>query len=241
MTANTMKIDVRILNFPWLRSDTNLALMSTVKSELKVEMTYNEQAQIPVEYDRNGNVEKPSKWTDSVFISFDDATTDVGFVPFGDYSWDDEAVATQTNASTTMADLMSAYCQAALLELYQQQYARSSDVINTTLPPGCEDATLAPESLYIAEEKEDIRVVATSPPAFLYGYENHQHIAYSFVGPGAQGAKEIYWDPEAGISYEEAQSSAVSTTSMTVSSTAFLRSILMNAFVLVSGICYLVI
>lgn len=208
VTANTMKIDVRIRNFPWLRDDTNLALTSTVKTEQKVEMTYNTAADVM--YDRNGNiVEQAAKWTQNAFISFDQARDNIGFIPFGDYTWDDHAEATHTNATitpgtgTTMGDLFTALCTSSLLEL-----ARSMDP-EATMPPECGNATLPPTAdanQYVWEEKSSIRVVGTSPPASLYyGVETHQHIAYSFVGESAQHAADIYWDPEAGIGYEEKQ------------------------------------
>ena len=60
---------------------------------------------------------------------------------------------------------------------------------------------------YGGEQSQDtIRVVATSP--VQSGNDTYQLIAYSFVGKAAHHATEIYWDPEAGISYSEGGSSS---------------------------------
>ena len=187
--ANTMKIDVLITDFPWMRTDTNLALMSTVKSKLKVHMEYNENAATAEQrsdqeqnLDKDGNVK--SKWTRDVQISFDDATKDIGFIPTGEYKWEDLA-----EASTG--------------------YFYSSNVtLESDSNPNCSTCVQVPETFEDERSLDTIRVVATSPPQ--NGNETFQVIAYSFVGEAAQNATEIYWDPEAGISYSAAWGSSFS-------------------------------
>ena len=80
LTANTMKIDVHIVGFPWARSDTFLALTSTVSSEMEVDVKHADEA----------NVLLPQ---DDVQIPFASAVDTIGFVPFGSYKWDGSAVA----------------------------------------------------------------------------------------------------------------------------------------------------
>ncbi|CAB9502080.1 expressed unknown protein [Seminavis robusta] len=213
VTANTMKIDVRILNFPWLANGTNLALMSSIKSELKVEVDFSEIAVTARSEELGGGDDKPGagapggldkkvnhhKWARNAHVSFENVTEDLGFIPFGDYKWDYEAEASTNNASD--AYWANFYC-----DQEPQVAVQRSMVVNDTM---CENLTLADADLYILEEVEDIVVVATYAPSM--GNETQQQIAYSFVGPKAQHADEIYWDPEAGIGYET-KSGAMSST-----------------------------
>lgn len=201
--ANTMKIDVLITDFPWMRTDTNLALMSTVKSKLKVHMEYNENAATAEQrsdqeqnLDKDGNVK--SKWTRDVQISFDDATKDVGFIPTGEYKWQDLAEASTGyfySSNVTLDPDFNPNC-------FNQTTVNGR---NSEFLPNCVQVSEASEE---GRSVDSIRVVATSPPQ--NGNETFQVIAYSFVGKAAQNATEIYWDPEAGISYSAAWGSAYS-------------------------------
>ena len=180
VTANSMKIDVLISNFPWIRDDTNLALMSSVSSKLKVRMDYNEAA--TVMQDRSEEAvdgvslpSEPAKHTRDVVISFEDATQAIGVIPFGEYTWESLADVSTNNVNLTSD-------------------ANEESYINVT---GLENMQV---------EKDTIRVVGTSPTKL--GNETSQLIAYSFVGSAAHNASEIYWDPEAGIGYSSAMGSA---------------------------------
>jgi hypothetical protein len=190
VTANTMKIDVRIVNFPWMGNDTNLALLSDVKSTLKVEMDYNEVATTERSTDLNApaadDSKKPPKvhkWARDVVISFEDATGDLGFVPFGDYKWKEAADATTTNDPYGCNQVTSV----------QRNFPDNDTSI-------CANWTDIADQENVVEETASIRVVGTVAPSL--GNDTHQNIAYSFVGPKAHQADVIYWDPEAGIGYE---------------------------------------
>jgi hypothetical protein len=197
VTANTMKIDVRIVNFPWIGNDTNLALMSDVKSTLKVEMDYNDVAttarsedlNTPVAADDNKKPPKVHKWARDVVISFQDATDNLGFIPFGDYKWDDVADATKTNDPYGCNQVVS----------IQRSFADNGTSVPLNKTSVCANWTATADENVI-ENTDTIRVVGTSAPSL--GNETHQMIAYSFVGPKAHRADVIYWDPEAGIGYE---------------------------------------
>lgn len=177
ITANSMKIDVLIVNFPWLRSNSYVALISTVESKRKVKMEYNDEAT---------TMGPGPKHTEEVTISLAEGMDTVGFSAFGEYTWEDQAeAATSTggpvNGTVTMA---------------RQGSDQDNNVIMVGTSEGDENNTLLVEST-----KSTIEVVATSPPN---GNETFQRIAYSFVGEEAHEASEIYWDPEAGIGYESA-------------------------------------
>lgn len=188
MNANTMKIDVLLTNFPWMRADTNLALMSTVNSKLKVKMDYNDEAALERQLDTK------AKWAREVQISFDDATKDIGFVPTGEYKWQDLAEAKSMHTNMTLKPNTACANQTVL-------DSKSADLYTE-----CGNMTAFEEDE--EEESATIRVIATSPPQ--NGNETFQVIAYSFVGSAAQNASEIYWDPEAGIGYSAAWGSAYS-------------------------------
>eukprot|EP00538_Stauroneis_constricta_P009070 CAMPEP_0119548490 /NCGR_PEP_ID=MMETSP1352-20130426/2409_1 /TAXON_ID=265584 /ORGANISM="Stauroneis constricta, Strain CCMP1120" /LENGTH=387 /DNA_ID=CAMNT_0007593787 /DNA_START=9 /DNA_END=1172 /DNA_ORIENTATION=- len=84
ITANSMKIDFDLINYPWVEDDTYVALICSVKSEKKVEVEYED-----------GSKEKPT----DVKISFDDAVDTIGFTPFGKYTWATEAQAIEANST----------------------------------------------------------------------------------------------------------------------------------------------
>ena len=105
--ANTMKIDILITDFPWLRNDTNLALLSTVSSKLKVKMEYDEEATTSEEH--NGHFHSAQR-TKDVQIPFDDATHAIGSTPFGKYAWQDLADATSDIALETDEECPPALC-----------------------------------------------------------------------------------------------------------------------------------
>jgi hypothetical protein len=144
VTANTMKIDFELNNFPWASEDTYVALVCTVESQKKVEVEYED-----------GTVSEKTK---DVRISFEDTSKAIGFVPFGKYTWQETA------------EVMDA----------------AKDTNSTTSPMS-----------------ETIAVIATSPSPNMTDAVSSNEIAFSFVGGPAQTAANIYWDPEAGIGYEE--------------------------------------
>lgn len=58
LTANSMKIDVKIVDFPWTRTDSYLALLTTVDSKTKVKMEYDEEATVVTNNDGNSKKTK---------------------------------------------------------------------------------------------------------------------------------------------------------------------------------------
>ena len=173
-SANSMKIDVNITDFPWMREDTYLALMSSVKSKLKVYMDYDETALAEGRRD---------KQTQEVQVSFEQATGDIGFVPFGEYTWEDTAEATSAQNETD----------------YTLDAGSAQDNTGSVVVARNTDGS---ESSNATKSKDTVSVIGTSPEQL--GNETYQLIAYSFVGEAAQGASEIYWDPETGIGYSGA-------------------------------------
>ena len=77
VNANTMKIDFRLVDFPWSdEENTYVALLCAVETEKKTEVEYEDDSEDTVE---------------DVAIDFGGATGDLGFVPFGKLTWATEA------------------------------------------------------------------------------------------------------------------------------------------------------
>ena len=181
LTANTMKIDMHIINFPWMRDDTYLALMSSVKSKSEIDVDYDDEATAVLSQQQQEQIQRIMAPEDVVF-SFQNLQDTNGVAAFGEYKWE------------TTAEVISNVTEGETV----------------AVPADGEGALTARQgspAMNQSTSSEVIQVVASSPP----GNQTTQSIAYSFVGPAAQGASHIYWDPEAGIRYsEESVSSAVS-------------------------------
>ena len=73
-------------------------------------------------------------------------------------------------------------------------------------------ATNDTDPIAVGRAEKIIQVVATSPPK---GSERHladktrEQIAFSFIGDGASGSPDLFWDPEAGVDYMVGPSSGV--------------------------------
>lgn len=227
ITANSMKIDVRILDFPWQRSDSYIALMSSVDSKKKVKMDYDNDALV------SGG---KSKLTQDVYITFDEEMESLGLEAFGAYRWEDTAEVTsdsETAAEAPPANVMERDGSRRVEEddatvapteedveepvVVEDVFANATGAELDTLTEVVEDVSAKPGAppqppvdvnagSHTTGSGTTIEVVATSPEE--QGTDNHQAIAYSFVGESAHSAGEIYWDPEAGIGYGEAPVSA---------------------------------
>ena len=84
VTANKMKIDFRLVDFPWMQNDTYVALLSTVESTREIDVDYDddidEMSPTPL-----------SRTAMDVIISFEEAQDAVGVIPFGEYTWEQTA------------------------------------------------------------------------------------------------------------------------------------------------------
>jgi hypothetical protein len=88
-SANKMKIDFELKDFPWTSDDSFVALLSTVETERKVD----------VKYRKGVESEAARMEAEDVFIAFDDVADTSSFTPFGEYSWAETAEATTKGAS----------------------------------------------------------------------------------------------------------------------------------------------
>jgi hypothetical protein len=173
ISANKMKIDFELINFPWSQDNTYVALISDIESQREVEIEVDDDPDTPDS--------ESSRTATDVFISFQDATSTVGFVPFGEYTW-----------------------------------AETAEVLNATSNATDTNTTVTLDS-------QEIQVVATSSSD-----PTSNEIAFSFIGDAARSAADIFWDPEAGISYSQSASiRAVASATCTI--VAVLSSMLLMA------------
>jgi hypothetical protein len=157
ISANSMKIDVTIEDFPWMESGSFLALISHVDTEYDVEVEDDSESS----EDGSDTPVADAAMGGQANINFSQIGGLLGYEAFGRYSWAPTAEATTATNSTDGREL---------------QVTDTIQVIAT-----------------IKEGDEG---------------QSKQDIAFSFVGAGASGADRIYWDPETGVGYNMAGSSA---------------------------------
>ncbi len=176
-SANKMKIDFELKNFPWTSDDSFVALLSTVETERKVDVKY-----------RKGMESEAARMeAEDVFIAFDDVADTSSFTPFGEYSWAETAEATTKGTSTNQTADVS---RNATTTATNETEIMSSRSVNTT------SQTIKVVATSPLVERAERRAQE--------GQEGKQveSIAYSFVGgDAAHRASIIYWDPSAGVDY----------------------------------------
>lgn len=185
MSANKMKIDVDIKDFPWLESGTFLALISEVRSEKKVQTKFPKRGKKGVV---EGDVQqitqgyaagkKPNKLT-VMDIAFGTRTAD-NMTPYGAYSILPEAMITVPAPTDTVP------------------------TDDFTTAETAQTTAIVPKKIFVlaSEFEGDM----TSPDA-----GPKSTIAFSFIH--SSKATEIYWDPEVGVGYNSAASSLLNAAS----------------------------
>ncbi|KAL7567427.1 hypothetical protein ACA910_021389 [Epithemia clementina (nom. ined.)] len=177
--ANTMKIDFELNGFPWMQSDTYVALLCRIVSTQRIAIeTLPEPAAPADDAGRNAteDEEVPPGDTPPLNVTERDLESDPLL---------DGPIGKKSLEATDV-------------------YVSFDDSIGST------DGVTASGAYSWAREaremgsKTKLQVVATIP-------EGRDWVAYSFVGPDAHSATDIYWDPQAGISYSEASSDAAPT------------------------------
>ncbi|CAJ1967212.1 unnamed protein product [Cylindrotheca closterium] len=109
----------------------------------------------------------------SVAVRFGTSTIDTTILrPFGEFTWARDAVVYTVSNSTDVTD---------------------APILVSSAQAG--DVTAPTNDTAVGVASTTIQVVATSAS------DGSDNMAFSFVGPGAQMAEEIFWDPEAGIGY----------------------------------------
>ncbi|KAL7563686.1 hypothetical protein ACA910_004089 [Epithemia clementina (nom. ined.)] len=177
--ANTMKIDFELIGFPWMQSDTYVALLCRIVSTQRIAIETLPEPAAPAD-DAGRNATEDEE------------------VPPGD----------TPPLNVTERDLES---DPLLDGPIGKKSLEATDVyVSFDDSIGSSDGVTASGAYSWAREAREmgsntiLQVVATST-------EGSDWVAYSFVGPAAHSATDIYWDPEAGISYSEASSDAAPT------------------------------
>jgi hypothetical protein len=236
ITANSMKIDVRILNFPWVRQDSYVALLSAVKSKKRIKLDYN----------KNGTIGGgKAHVTQDLAVSFvDDGMEEEGISAFGQYTWESKAQVTSDEFSGVVSNgnTMTSRQGDSPVEIDEDAVEEPMVAAGTVEEIGAVEEPFAGTAEEMSESgffsgvevsgngtysKPDDEVIdATSGTTIqvIATYQadnetdNFQNIAYSFVGRGAHSASDIYWDPQAGVGYEEPLESGACSIGLVVSS-----------------------
>lgn len=95
MSANKMKIDFSLVDFPWVSDDTYVAVLTSVESKQMLDVKYHDKE--PMELADHPGPKKPK----DVAITFDEAQDTVGVIPFGEYTWEVTAEATMGEEAST--------------------------------------------------------------------------------------------------------------------------------------------
>jgi hypothetical protein len=104
VTANKMKIDFSLVDFPWVSNNTYVALLSTVESKKKVDVEDADDALLRLDGEQDGPAKKAKKAKD-VIIDFDQAQDTVGIIPFGEYTWLETAEVLELASNETTTDI----------------------------------------------------------------------------------------------------------------------------------------
>ncbi|KAL3932281.1 MAG: hypothetical protein SGBAC_010921 [Bacillariaceae sp.] len=129
--------------------------------------------EVDIDYEDDQQVVQPA----SVAVRFGTSTIDTSMLrPFGEFTWARDAVVYDVDSNSTNIPADSTIMVSP---------AQASDLT----PPSANNDTA------VGVASTTIQVVSTSAS------DGSDSMAFSFVGPGAQMADEIFWDPEAGIGY----------------------------------------
>jgi hypothetical protein len=104
ITANKMKIDFKLTNFPWTADDTYVALLCTVESKKGRKVGLKVIDDSGIEAGPSPPRPTTSRKTKDVKINFADALDTTSVTPFGAFEWADTAEVTDltTTESTTI-------------------------------------------------------------------------------------------------------------------------------------------
>ena len=183
ITANKMKIDFELMNYEWAQDNTYIALLSSIKTdrEIKVERDGKDD-------DSDDGAAKAttrsSMMADEVVISFADILDTEDIPVFGEFTWAKDAVV-RTLSNVTFGN-----------ETDATAVSRSGGGLTS-----------------VANEARKIKVIATSPRTVDTTSEGgrnrgREQIAFSFVGDAVHLANDIYWDPSAGVGYDDSSSAS---------------------------------
>jgi hypothetical protein len=193
ITANSMKADVRIVDFPWMHSDSYVALLSEVESELEVDIDQDEDDELDTVVDAG---EKPddedpeptaAEPAEEVSPTTDEETLDGGMQRFLD-----SKPIKPKDITVSFSDVVKTVGFSPFGTIAWAETAVAATSTNVT------------DVVAVGRAEMIIQVVATSPAGSerrLQDGSSREQIAFSFIGDGAQGSPDIFWDPEAGVSY----------------------------------------
>jgi hypothetical protein len=211
ITANSIKADVRIVHFPWTQSNSYVALFLDVESELEVDIDQEEDDELDTIVDA-GQDEPIDDQPEPTTSTEDEAlpTTDEEWPMDGGMrrSLDSKPIKPK-DVTVSFSDIVNSVGLSPFGTVAWATTAVAATATNDT------------DVVAVGRAEKIIQVVATSPPAGsqrrLQDGSSREQIAFSFIGDGAQGSPDIFWDPKAGIDYMRSATSSVGAFSSSLS------------------------
>lgn len=233
ITANSMKADVRIVNFPWTEgADSYLTLLSDVESKLEVEV----DEEIDDELDEvEEAVDMPEE--DEPVDEPEPTEADEPEPTEGDPMDEPEPTDEMPDDGGASRFLNK---KAPKLKDAKISFGDVVDTIgvnvfgSVTWADTAVAATNDSDAVEVGRAEKIIQVIATKPPEGSERYlqdKTREQIAFSFVGEPAQGSPDIFWDPEAGVGYS-ADSSTTSGVGALMSSASVIGGLVGTLFLL---------
>ena len=189
ITANKMKIDFELMNYEWAQDNTYIALLSSIKTDrdIKVERDGERGHSHDSDDENDGEAKATARSTmaEEVVISFADILDTEDIPVFGEFTWAKDAMV-RTLSNVTFGN-----------ETDSTAVSRSGGGLTSD-----------------ANDARTIEVIATSPRTVdtttSEGGKNRgrEQIAFSFVGDAVHLANDIYWDPSAGVGYDDSSSAS---------------------------------
>jgi len=222
-TANKMQIDIRMTDYPYVETGTNIALLSTVESEREVDIEYADEEDEESADNRGPDDEEDDEEGDEEDRVSDEDDEDEDSAGNEEDQVEDEdeddsrrrrrrrrrlSVRESSEVKIAFDDAVAA---TGIRPFGEFTWARDATV--TTITPTDTTNTAITQGEPVVPvmtttggnetqtESATIQVVATS--------DGNNRLAFSFVGGAiAKNAPDIYWDPETGVNYAEVGSSA---------------------------------
>lgn len=206
-TANKMQIDVSLKDYPYAGKGTNIALMSSVESEREVDIEYadeesddkkdkkddedeeDEEEEEPDEEEPEDTEEEPEDTEEDPEEDGGDNRRRRRLKKVRESS--EVKVSFDDALETTGVRPFGEFTWATEAVVTKP----TNDTVDETDEPELAVMSATTDSNTTETETVPIRVVATSDGA--------RRLAFSFVGPSAKNAPDIFWDPETGVAYAE--------------------------------------
>jgi len=221
MTANKMKIDLELVDYPWESNDTDIALISTIETTQTIEVEYEEEdassdSEGDDDDDNEGDTDDGADEETSEETTATEVPDEEGDDDNDNQEGAERKLEGEEEGTKKTKDVKISFADAVNLTGVRVfgEYTWATDALVNMVS----NETMDDEVLANHNETQPIQVVATSPAtpttsSTTNGAGTVVAVAFSFVN--SNGAKDIYWDPEVGVGYGDEQATDDSSTNDT--------------------------